>query len=122
MGRMSCMLKPVCMADGPGDDTQQDQESGIALKDELEVKPPKLYKVLLLNDDFTPMEFVIEILERLFDKDHAMATELMMKVHQEGKAVAGIYPYEIAETKVATVTEKARKAGFPLQSTMELED
>lgn len=116
------MLKPVCMADGPGNDNQQDQESGIALKVELEVQPPKLYKVLLLNDDFTPMEFVVEILERLFDKDHAVATELMMKVHQEGRAVAGIYPYEIAETKVATVTEKARKAGFPLQSTMELSD
>lgn len=101
------------------DDDETDHESGIALKEDVAVQPPRLFTVLLLNDDYTPMEFVVEVLEKHFDKDHAVATELMMKVHQEGRAIAGVYPYEIAETKVLTVTEKARKAGYPLQCTLE---
>ncbi len=94
-------------------------DTRIAIKEEVQAKRPPLYSVILLNDDYTPMEFVVLILERYFDKDHASATDIMLRVHNEGRAVCGVYPYEIAETKVAMVTEEARKEGHPLQCTLE---
>jgi ATP-dependent Clp protease adaptor protein ClpS len=81
-------------------------------------EPPK-YAVILHNDDYTTMEFVIEILTSDFSKPQLEAMELMLKVHEEGKAVAGVYSLDIAESKIMKVTEKARRAGFPLRLTME---
>ena len=80
-----------------------------------------MYKVLLLNDDFTPMEFVVLVLERFFGMNHAQAFELMLTVHKKGLAVVGVFSYEIAETKVTQVMELARQQQHPLQCTMEKE-
>ncbi len=88
-------------------------------KKEAKSKPPKLYKVILLNDDFTTMDFVIEVLQRFFSMDHERATQIMLKVHQEGSAVCGIYPKDIAETKVAQVTEFAKQHQHPLRCELE---
>lgn len=82
-------------------------------------KPPKLYKVLLLNDDFTTMDFVIEVLNKFFGKSLEQATQIMLKVHHEGSAVCGIYVRDIAETKVAQVTEFSTQHGHPLRCHME---
>src|SRR6266851_5178814 len=83
-------------------------------------KPP-LYKVILLNDDYTPMEFVVEVLKAVFHKPHADATRIMLHVHQNGMGVAGVYPFEVAETKTNTVEELARQAEYPLKCVMEKE-
>ncbi len=83
------------------------------------LKRPSLYKVILLNDDYTPMEFVVELLKAVFHKPHAEATRIMLHVHQNGMGVAGVYPLEIAETKVRTVDELARENQFPLKCVME---
>ncbi len=84
-------------------------------------KRPELYKVLLLNDDYTTMEFVIEVLESIFNKAPAEAYRIMMAVHTQGKGLCGVYPYDIAETKVEAVVDRARDGGFPLKATMEPE-
>jgi ATP-dependent Clp protease adaptor protein ClpS len=84
-------------------------------------KRPSLYKCILLNDDYTPMEFVVDILQQIFHKPHAEATRIMLHVHQNGMGVAGVYPYEIAETKIRTVEELARESQFPLKCVMEKE-
>lgn len=86
-----------------------------------ETKRPELFKVLLLNDDYTTMEFVVEVLETIFHKQPAEAFRIMMMVHTQGKGLCGVYPYEVAETKVATVIERARENGFPLRAAMEPE-
>lgn len=83
------------------------------------LQPPPFYKVLLLNDDFTPMDFVVEVLQRFFHMERERAVAVMLKVHNEGAAVCGIYPKDIAATKVAQVTEHARAHGHPLACTME---
>ncbi len=93
--------------------------AGVLVERQVRTAKPSLFKVLLHNDDFTPMDFVIDVLERFFAKDHAQATEIMLTVHYKGKGVCGIYPHEIAETKVAQVTEAAREREYPLQCTME---
>lgn len=92
-----------------------------ALQERPKTKKPRLYKVLLHNDDYTTMEFVIEVLVRFFQKDQAEATHLMLYVHTKGKAIAGIYTFDVADTKVTQVTEYARKNGHPLLVTMEPE-
>ena len=84
-------------------------------------KRPPLYKVLLLNDDYTPMEFVVVVLERFFSKNHSQAFEIMLTVHKKGLAVVGVYSHEIAETKVSQVMNFARKHQHPLVCTMEKE-
>jgi ATP-dependent Clp protease adaptor protein ClpS len=86
-----------------------------------EVKKPELYKVLLLNDDYTTMDFVIEVLETIFHKQPAEAYRIMLMVHVQGKGLCGVYPHEVAETKVAAVVERARASGFPLLAAMEPE-
>ena len=86
-----------------------------------ETKKPDMFKVLLLNDDYTTMDFVIEILEEVFHKSPAEAYRIMMAVHTRGKGLCGIYPHEVAETKVASVVERARSNGFPLLAAMEPE-
>ncbi|HSF99805.1 MAG TPA: ATP-dependent Clp protease adaptor ClpS [Vicinamibacterales bacterium] len=92
-----------------------------AVKERVRTKKqePKLFKVILLNDDYTTMEFVIEVLESVFDKSPAEAYRIMMAVHLGGQGVAGIYTWEVAETKVDTVVELARGAGFPLKAITE---
>ncbi len=81
--------------------------------------PPPLYKVLLLNDDFTPMDFVVQVLQRYFAKSREQATQIMLKVHNEGVGLCGIYPHDIAETKVNLVVAHARAQQHPLQCVME---
>lgn len=102
----------------PGDD---DGTTGIAVKSKPKTKKPSLYKVLLLNDDYTPMEFVVQILETYFSKNHEEATRIMLHVHKRGVGLAGVYTYEVAETKVALVMTAARRQQHPLQCTMEKE-
>lgn len=97
-------------------------EDGLAVTLKTRTKKPAMYKVLLLNDDFTPMEFVVYVLERVFRKTNAEANQIMIKVHQDGVGVAGIYTYEVAETKVDQVMMMARKHEHPLQCTMEREE
>ncbi|MGE0174814.1 MAG: ATP-dependent Clp protease adapter ClpS [Oligoflexales bacterium] len=97
------------------------EDHGLIVEEKAEVRPPPMYKVLLINDDYTPMEFVVDVLERIFGKDHATATELMLRVHHEGRAICGVYTLEIAETKVAQVSDESRKMGHPLQCTIEKE-
>jgi len=98
-----------------------DQDSLVLTQTKPKTKKPSMYKVLLLNDDFTPMEFVVLILERFFNVDHQQAVSIMLTIHQKGLAVVGVYPHEIAETKVAQVMEFSRKNQHPLQCTMEKE-
>lgn len=96
-------------------------ESGVIAKTKPKTQKPPLYKVLLLNDDYTPMEFVVLVLQRFFGKSAEEATQIMLHVHQKGVGVCGVYTYEIAETKVAQVIEFARQHQHPLQCTMEKE-
>lgn len=97
------------------------RESDVMLKPRPKKKKPNLYKVLLLNDDYTPMDFVIHILEKFFGKTRAEATEIMLHVHRRGVGVCGIFTYEVAETKVMQVMDYARANEQPLQCTMERE-
>ncbi|WP_027252771.1 ATP-dependent Clp protease adapter ClpS [Photobacterium halotolerans] len=94
-------------------------ESDILDKEDTQVKPPSMYKVILNNDDYTPMDFVIEVLQKFFSMDLERATQLMLAVHYEGKAVCGIFTAEVAETKVAQVMMYAREHEHPLLCTME---
>ncbi|MDV7143668.1 ATP-dependent Clp protease adapter ClpS [Tropicimonas sp. TH_r6] len=103
------------------DDDTPDDDIGVATKTRARTQRPPLYKVLLLNDDYTPMEFVVHILERFFGLTHAEAFEIMLVVHKKGVAVVGVFSHEIAETKVAQVMDFARRHQHPLQCTMEKE-
>ena len=94
-------------------------ESGVTLEDEL--KEPDMYRVLLHNDDYTTMDFVVKSLEEVFHKTQEESVAIMMSVHQKGMGVCGVYPKEIAEFRVAQVTDRAQQAGFPLRCTMEKE-
>lgn len=98
-----------------------DSDVGLATKPKSKTEKPKMYKVLLLNDDYTPMEFVVHVLERYFGISASQAYELMMQVHQKGLAVVGVFSHDVAETKVMQVMELARKHQHPLQCTMEKE-
>lgn len=96
-----------------------DSGTGLATKVKTKTKKPNLYRVLLLNDDFTPMEFVIHVLERFFSKNQEQATQIMLHVHNNGVGECGVYTYEIAETKVTQVMEFAQVHQHPLQCVME---
>ncbi len=96
-------------------------QTGVVTKTAPKTKKPPLYKVLLLNDDFTPMEFVVYVLERFFHKNRQEATTIMLHVHRRGVGVCGIFTYEVAETKVNQVVDHARQNQHPLQCTMEKE-
>ena len=102
-------------------DTDEGSESGLLLKPKAKTKKPSMYKVLLLNDDYTPMEFVIHILERFFGKNRQESTDVMLHVHRRGVGVCGIYTHEVAETKVQQVMDFSRANEQPLQCTMEKE-
>ncbi len=101
--------------------TERQTGSEVLERTKQEISRPDLYKVLLLNDDYTTMDFVIEILETVFNKGPAEAYRIMMAVHTQGQGLCGVYPFEVAETKVATVVELARGSGFPLRAAMEPE-
>jgi len=102
-----------------GGDGAPSRETGILLKTRPKTKKPSMYKVLLLNDDFTPMEFVVHVLQRFFNKTPQEATDVMLHVHRRGVGLCGVFTYEIAETKVAQVMDYARANEQPLQCTME---
>jgi len=97
----------------------EDPEYGVVTQTKKKLKPPKMYKVLLHNDDYTTMEFVVEILQSVFHRSAIEATQIMLHVHRNGIGVAGVYTHEVAETKVATVEIRARRCEFPLMCTME---
>jgi len=92
---------------------------GVVVKAKPKTKKPSMYKVLMLNDDYTPMEFVVHILERFFNKNREEATRVMLHVHRRGVGICGVYTYEIAETKVTQVMDFARQHQHPLQCTLE---
>jgi ATP-dependent Clp protease adaptor protein ClpS len=98
-----------------------DVEESVRSETDQEVDEPPMYKVMLLNDDYTTMEFVVEVLVYVFQKSAEQATRIMLNVHRSGVGVCGIYPFEIAETKVETVDNLARENGFPLKCIMERE-
>ena len=99
----------------------QQGQTGEAVKERVETKKqdPTLFKVVLLNDDYTTMDFVIQVLEGVFQKSPAEAFQIMMHVHRNGRGIAGVYPWELAETKADTVRTLASEAGFPLRATRE---
>jgi ATP-dependent Clp protease adaptor protein ClpS len=99
----------------PGDG----QGAVVAERKAARVKPPRMYQVVMVNDDFTPMEFVVMVLQRFFQRDLETATLIMLKIHHEGRAVCGVYPKDVAATKVELVVAAARRVGHPLQCTME---
>ncbi len=114
---------PILMSDLPDDgDTGGDGDTAVITRTKPKTAKPPLYKVLLLNDDYTPMEFVVVVLEKFFGINHSQAVEIMLTVHKKGLAVVGVFSHEIAETKVAQVMDFARKHQHPLQCTMEKED
>ncbi len=94
-------------------------DTGVVVRTQPKTKKPAMYKVIMLNDDYTPMEFVILVLERFFNKSSEEATQIMMHVHQKGVGVCGVFTYEVAETKVQQVMDLARQHQHPLQCTLE---
>ena len=102
-------------------DSENDLDSSVIEKAELKTKKPPMYKVILLNDDFTPMEFVVTVLEKYFKIGRERAISIMLDVHKKGLAIVGVYSNEVAETKVTQVMDYARKYEHPLQCTMEKE-
>lgn len=121
-------LSPIQMADKDGDDDKGnnganngdgDSETGVVTRTKPKTKKPSMYKVIMLNDDFTPMEFVILVLERFFSKSQEESTQIMLHVHQKGVGVCGVFTYEVAETKVQQVMDLARQHQHPLQCTLE---
>ena len=117
--------KPPAPRSAGGDDNDSDggngndPNTGVVIKARPKVKKPSMYKVLMLNDDYTPMEFVVHVLERFFGKNAEEATRIMLHVHQKGVGVCGVYTYEVAETKVTQTMDLARKHQHPLQCTLE---
>ena len=110
-------MLPVMMSDKKDDDG----DVGVVLETRQKTKKPPMYKVMILNDDYTPMEFVVNVLERFFGMTHAQAFELMLTVHKKGLAVVGVFSFEVAETKVMQVMDFAQRHQHPLQCTMEKE-
>lgn len=104
---------PPSRPEGEGDST------ALAERLRQRVEPPRLFQVVLLNDDYTPMEFVVMVLQQYFQRDLEAATQIMLKIHHEGRGVCGVYPRDLAATKVELVLTAARRAGHPLQCTME---
>ncbi len=107
--------------DGGGPGRDDDGQSGVLIDTRPKTKKPSMYKVLMLNDDYTPMEFVVHVLERFFGKNRSEATNIMLHVHRRGVGICGVFTYEVAETKVTQVIDYARKHQHPLQLTLEKE-
>ena len=113
------LSKKPLLAIRPTKPLKDDGQETVLDREVQKVEPPPLYRVILLNDDFTPMEFVVMIIQEYFHKDQETATRIMLQVHMEGKGVCGVYTHDMAVTKVAQVTEISRKSGHPLQCMME---
>ena len=109
------------MGNDPDGDDGGLGETGVATRTRPRTKKPSNYKVLMLNDDYTPMEFVVHVLERFFSKSREEATQIMLHVHRRGVGICGVFTYEVAETKVTQVTEFARRNQHPLRCTLEKE-
>jgi len=109
----------IAASTGDDDPSEDEGQANVATKTRAKPKKPSQYKVLLLNDDYTPMEFVVIVLKRFFRMDMEEATRVMLHVHQKGVGVCGIFPYEVAETKVNQVMDFARQNQHPLQCTLE---
>jgi len=107
------------MAERKQGDPGRGAGSAVVTQTKTKTQKPSLYRVLILNDDYTPMEFVVYVLERFFNKDREAATRIMLHVHQHGVGVCGVFTYEVAETKVTQVVDTARRHQHPLQCTME---
>ena len=99
--------------------TDLDHDDGVVTESKKKLKPPPMYKVLLHNDDYTTMEFVVQVLQSVFNRSQADATQIMLHIHKNGLGVAGVYTHEVAETKVAIVEAMARQHEYPLRCTME---
>ena len=112
-------LNRILMADPDDDGGENTPERGVATKVRPKTKKPSMYRVLLMNDDYTPMEFVVSILMGIFKKTQEEATQVMLSVHQTGIGTCGVYTFEVAETKVAQVMDAAKRAQHPLQCTLE---
>ena len=125
--RMPPKMSGVARADGRRDDGKRDDgrdggdnpNTGVVVKARPKTRKPAMYKVLMLNDDYTPMEFVVHVLERFFQKTREEATRIMLHVHRRGVGVCGVFTYEVAETKVTQVMDLARQNQHPLQCTIE---
>lgn len=110
----------MIMSNERGGDQDRDPTGGAAvLEPKAKTRKPSMYKVLMLNDDYTPMEFVVDVLEHFFGLDESEATKVMLQVHQQGVGICGVFTYEIAETKVTQVVDYARLNEHPLQCTLE---
>jgi len=109
---------PVRREDGNDND---ERRTGALTLTRVRTKKPSMYKVLMLNDDYTPMEFVVDVLQHIFQKNREEATQIMLHVHQKGVGICGVYTYEVAETKVTQTVDYARKNQHPLQCTLEKE-
>jgi ATP-dependent Clp protease adaptor protein ClpS len=107
------------MSERDGRDGRGRTEVGVVTKTRPKTQKPPMYKVMILNDDYTPMEFVVHVLERFFNKAREDATRIMLHVHQKGVGICGVFTYEVAETKVTQVIDFARQHQHPLQCTME---
>jgi ATP-dependent Clp protease adaptor protein ClpS len=114
----SAPLVPRGAGDAPRANLPQ---AGVLLKSRTKTKKPSLYRVVLMNDDFTPMDFVIQVLEKFFNKTRAEATDIMLHIHRHGIGVCGVFTFEVAESKVGQVLDFAREHEQPLQCTMERE-
>jgi len=123
--KLKFFFSQMSAAGNTGDHDDEDDKGGpdigVVTKTRPKVKKPSMYKVLMLNDDYTPMEFVVHVLERVFGKTGDEATRIMLHVHQKGVGVCGVYTYEVAETKVTQTMDLARKHQHPLQCTLEKE-
>ncbi len=104
-----------------GDDGGNQGQTGVVTQTKPKTKKPSMYKVLMLNDDYTPMEFVVQVLQRFFNLQNEEAVRIMLHVHQRGVGICGVFTYEVAETKVTQVIDFARKNQHPLQCTLEKE-
>jgi ATP-dependent Clp protease adaptor protein ClpS len=120
-GGDSFLAVPETWTDMTDRNTRDDDapETGVVVKSKPKTKKPSMYKVLMLNDDYTPMEFVVHVLERFFNKTREEATRIMLHVHRRGVGICGVYTYEVAETKVTQVIDFARRHQHPLQCTLE---
>ena len=110
---------PSPPAPPPAAPRRDDAGAVVAERKTARTKPPQMYKVVLLNDDYTPMEFVVMVLQQYFKRDLETATQIMLKIHHEGRGVCGVYTKDVAATKVELVLAAARRAGHPLQCLME---
>ena len=129
---MLCAMKPIVRMAGPEDgekppappapfDPSKERDRGVATKERAKSARPPRFKVLLYNDNYTPMEFVVQVLEKVFGKSPAAATQIMLQIHRAGVGVGGVYVLEVAETKSATVHRMAEERGYPLRSGVEKE-